>query len=638
MRVTHLTIDNFRSIRHLELELAETTVLIGPNNAGKTAILDALRIALTRRWGVRGSGFNEYDVHLADENADPKAPPGVGIEVRAQEQTPGEWPDELLQDLDRIIQLDPKTDTNSVTLRVGCAWDTDQAVFQPSWQFLNAARAPLVGEAARRTNLERFWLYLPVFHLGPLRDISEEFSPRSQFWGRLLTEMEIPAALEKRAKRVLDLLNKKLLDADPRLKQVANTLTGITRVAAADSEGKADLRLLPFKPWDILSRSEIIIQQENTRPWLPLAKQGQGMQSLSVIFLFQAFVQHLLAALFNTHSTPVLALEEPETHLHPQAARSLWMHIQSLPGQKILTTHSPYFVQHVPFRQLRLVRLEASGTTVNWLPSQFTVHIPHVPALDDVVTHSAGKLSYVRASETLSVNGTLDRDVMRDLMRCYGTHAQRGPVTSRLGELRRRSTRFISDADLSALETYARRIRGEIFFARRWLLVEGPAEYLLAHAIAKVDGYDLDEHGVSVIDTMNNGNPQAFAALARSLSIPWTAVFDNDDAGKSYLADIRQLGFAEAEVGARCRLLQAGHLEDQLLADGLEPVLRELLVTRCGLATAADADLPDLLAILSNRKRQYAAELAQRLREEPNLVGQMPAALRTAIASLKDLK
>src|SRR5262249_59573054 len=107
MRVARLIIENFRSIRHLDLELGNTTVFIGPNNSGKTAILDAIRIALTRRWGQRGTGFTEYDVHLADETSDPKAPPGVSIEIRVEEQFAGEWPVALQQDLDEIVQTDP---------------------------------------------------------------------------------------------------------------------------------------------------------------------------------------------------------------------------------------------------------------------------------------------------------------------------------------------------------------------------------------------------------------------------------------------------------------------------------------------------------------------------------------------------
>lgn len=89
-------------------------------------------------------------------------------------------------------------------------------------------------------NLERFWQYLPVFYLGALRDVDEEFSPRSQFWGRLLKAMEIPPALVTKVQRVLDLLNKKLLQADPRLAQIAETLSGATCVAARDwSQGPA---------------------------------------------------------------------------------------------------------------------------------------------------------------------------------------------------------------------------------------------------------------------------------------------------------------------------------------------------------------------------------------------------------------
>jgi energy-coupling factor transporter ATP-binding protein EcfA2 len=67
-----LRIENFRSIKRLDIQLGETTVFIGPNNSGKTAILDAVRIALTRRWGQRGTGFTEYDIHLATQSDDPR--------------------------------------------------------------------------------------------------------------------------------------------------------------------------------------------------------------------------------------------------------------------------------------------------------------------------------------------------------------------------------------------------------------------------------------------------------------------------------------------------------------------------------------------------------------------------------------
>jgi|SRR5882724_996503 len=211
MRITGLHIENFRSIQSLDVELGETTVFIGANNAGKTAILDAVRISLTRRWGQRGTGFTEYDIHLATDADDPKTSTGVVIELRAEETQVDEWPEGVQQALDEIVQTDPVTGKSSVTLNVRCAWNPAERSYEPGWAFLNAARQPLIAGSARRLNLERFWQYIPVFYLGALRDADDEFSPRSQFWGRLLKAMEIPQQLEGRVQKVLDLLNKKLL-------------------------------------------------------------------------------------------------------------------------------------------------------------------------------------------------------------------------------------------------------------------------------------------------------------------------------------------------------------------------------------------------------------------------------------------
>ena len=145
MRVTRIEIENFRSIRYLVVDLGETTVFVGPNNAGKTAILDALRIALTRRWGQRGTGFSEYDIHLADDAADPKTSSGVSIELRSEDGEPGEWPAAIAADLGDIVQLDPISGRRSISLRTRCAWSQDTGAFEPSWEFLDAKREPVAG-------------------------------------------------------------------------------------------------------------------------------------------------------------------------------------------------------------------------------------------------------------------------------------------------------------------------------------------------------------------------------------------------------------------------------------------------------------------------------------------------------------
>ena len=637
MRISRIEINNFRSIRHLVVDLGDTTVFIGPNNSGKTAILDAIRIALTRRWGPRGAGFSEYDVHMADDASDPKASSGVSIELKSEERKPGEWPKSIATNLEGIMQLDRETQCNSISLRVECRWSETTDSFEPTWEFLGPDHEPMTEPNVRRNILEQFSRYLPIFYLGALRDAEDEFSARSsQFWLRLLKDLNIPPEFESRALRALDQLNRELLKADPRLAKITETLSGTTRVATRDREGGLDLRMVPLKSWDLLSRTEIILRNEPDLPWLPLKRQGQGIQSLSVIFLFQAFVDHLLKELYEPGSEPVLALEEPETHLHPQAIRTLWDHTESFPGQKIITTHSPYFVQHVPLRDLRLVHMTKNGTEVRSLQSSFSEPFPDLDDLDSVIGATNGILAYERSSEVLTVHGPLEENHYRELLKCCSQDERRSELESRLRKLKERSYLCMSDGELLQLQTQAHRMRGEIFFAERWLIVEGQSDYLIVRAIAHAMDYDPDQHGVSIIDAQNNGNPATFAALARALGIPWLAVFDGDEKGKEFVRNIKKRGFREDELTDRCYIHPNGNLESQLVADGMRPELCQILV-EIGILTAHKLNDEKLVACLGDQKIPYATRLAGMVCDQPGLVDRAPEAFRQAIAKLRGL-
>ena len=635
MRITRLHVENFRSIRSLDVALSHTTVLIGPNNAGKTAILEALQIALTRRWDQRGIGFTEYDIHLSSDEEDPKKSPGVVIEIEAEEAQAGEWPEDVQQDLGQVSQVDPVSGKHSITLRVECAWNSTTGAFEPSWQFLNVERQPLSGISARRRHLDRFRRYLPVFRLGALRDAADEFSSRSQFWGKLLRAIKIPAQLESRVQRVLGLVNRRLLKADPKLSRISETIADATKIAARNEDGDVDLNLVPLKSWDLLSKAGIALRNDPESPLLPLQRHGQGVQSLSVIFLFRAFVDHLLAEFYSAESHPVLALEEPETHLHPQAARSLWKHVNELPGQKVVTTHSPYFVQHVPFRDLRIVRLTNEGTEVRWLRSACSVNkIPMVDGLADVVDGSRGLLEYEDLQEVLTANGRIDKSTYRKLQTCMSNHERRSEISSALKTLRDESVLCMPDAELQPLETWARRMRGEVFFAEKWMIVEGQADYLIVEALARGLGYDLDENGATLIDAQNNGSPAAFAALARALGIPWLAVFDGDRAGREFQRSILSRGFDADEVRRRCRMHEAGNLEQQLvrdLGDELESVVK-------GVGGDPSLQRDELARSLhDDAQPRLAALLAKRVRSDACFVQYLPEAFKTAINDLREL-
>ena len=142
---------------------------------------------------------------------------------------------------------------------------------------------------------------------------------------------------------------------------------------------------------------------------------------------------------------------------------------------------------------------------------------------------------------------------------------------------------------------------------------------------------------MAVIDAQNNGSPTTFAVLARALEIPWLAVFDGDDAGRKYVNAIRRRGFSDDEVSRRCRTHAAGDLEAQLVADGLGPVLREILteLNVRGAHELGDDALPELLRA---DKTTSAAALAARIRADPDAAQQAPAAFREAVGDLRGLR
>lgn len=102
MQITRLRIENFRSIKSLDVELGDTTVFLGPNNAGKTAVLDAVRFALTRR-----EGFTEHDVHRTEEGTDPRTLPPIAITITLEESSEHPWNEDLEAVLADILRLEP---------------------------------------------------------------------------------------------------------------------------------------------------------------------------------------------------------------------------------------------------------------------------------------------------------------------------------------------------------------------------------------------------------------------------------------------------------------------------------------------------------------------------------------------------
>jgi putative ATP-dependent endonuclease of OLD family len=631
MKLREVKIKNFRCLVDVSIPIGDTTVLVGENNTGKTALLDALRIILTRGSTGRGIPFDEYDYHMAKKGDSPQTSEGIIIELWFREDAPDEWPDSLIQAISDIIQTDPTRDLDAIGLRLSCKYDSMSKQLVPKWEFLALDGQPLGGKGASPANLTKFLYYIRLFYLSALRDSDSEFSPRSQFWGKILRDLKIGEEQRKTLSEELSKLNEALLNADPRLNQVKTSLENIQKIVSGNGAQKTDIQALPLKPWELMSKSEVVIRGRGGEVDFPLSRHGQGIQSLSVLFLFQAYIDVLLKPTFQAETEAILAFEEPEAHLHPQATRALALSLGEIKSQKIISSHSPYFIQEIPLPQVRMFRRKGASSKVLWIKSNFETTVPNATALMQFCSDNATKYKYVEYTSTLTVNGRIEENEYRKLLSIY---PKQNDVHSMLKRLYIESKLYLDSEELDALETYAKRIRGEVFFARAWLLCEGQTEYLLFRYFAELIGKPLDRYGVTVIDFQNNGSPGAFVALAETYKIPWLMVCDNDAEKPKFIKQIEDRGLDKKEIDILVRPLSEKDVELFLIRNGFIKEYLQLLSERKVklVKKSGEAGVEEEIAtIIRKDKTDYILDLIRLLQAIKIDKARVPAFFQTII-------
>ena len=448
MTISSVRIRNFRGIRDLSLDLDDVTVLIGENNSGKTSILDALKLCLRDLGPRRRPVFDALDFHLPDDQTDPSTADPIQIDVRFSEQENGQWGDELTGRLDRsgILQVDAD-DRCHVHLKVTCTYDFQDKDYKQDWCFLdlNEDRLPNAGSSAL-TLLQREVSY---FYLTALRDAAHHFDARGPFWAPFLRDSQLSDHKKAEIERKLREVNDLVVESHTSFDQVQQGLRRVQEVVALAANDAVSIEAVPGRMFDMLAKAQVHLGT-TTGAKIPIGRHGEGTQSLAVLTLFSAFLQS------QSDGTPILALEEPEAHLHPSAIRALWQLVSGISGQKLISTHSGDLIAEVDVQNVRRLARTPDGLR------SFRV--------------SAG---------------------------------------------------LLNDAEVRKFNYHVRHARGELLFARCWLLVEGETEVWVYSAAARALSINLHREGVRIVE-YRQSDVGMLVKIADALGIAWYCVGDDD--------------------------------------------------------------------------------------------------------------
>lgn len=414
MFLKQIDIKNFRGIEQLSLPLEDLCVLIGENNAGKSSVLDAIRICLTRSLTRRGAVFEEYDYHLQDSSAEPSKSKSIEITLTFAESEEDEWPDEVSQLLSDAEQIDDNG-LRSVSFRVTSSFDPATNDFATDYDFINLSGEPLP-KAKNPRHLINLQQLVPTFYLASLRDAAQEFRARSPFWGPFVRALELDDEARAELEAALQDLNKKVLEKHAAFDSVKKRLKKTAELMPLGSADPVSIDAVPSKVFDILSQTQVHLASK-TGAHIPIVRHGSGTQSLAVICLFDAFLQSQLEERYGEYAVPLLALEEPEAHLHPSAIKAVGKMLQEFSGQKLISTHSGDLLAGIPLQKIRRLRRTDGKISVHKIEDGVLTE-DEIDKLDYQVRTTRGSLLFSRC--WLLVEGETEAPLMSECARALG--------------------------------------------------------------------------------------------------------------------------------------------------------------------------------------------------------------------------
>lgn len=396
MRINHLQAINHSRIGDLDLDVRDHAVIIGANDVGKSSLLRLLQLLL-------GSSTGQLFQQLSLADLRDRATALI-IEARFIAFTD---PERRLFPHEISIDQATKAESLRVRLEVTADPDDDEAVAIRRW-FPEAGH----DRPATREQLVAFgWRYLPATRGASAASLD---GPNSALQ-TLLQAIDLGAEKAKLA-GLLDGFNTELSTSD-RIKRLREGVAEHLSKAMPRAIAEKDLavRTATDPEQDVLGGVTMFFERGGEH--VPLGEQSDGLRQLMSMTLFD----------LAEGTANIVAIDEPELHLHPSSQRTVAQLFHGASNQKILATHSPFIVQRFEPRQI--IAVKPDGTS-HQLPAAELSRIEKLRAN----WWSPRLLEALTARYAIIVEGTSDRVIVERVAELMHVHLdQLGAVVFDIG-------------------------------------------------------------------------------------------------------------------------------------------------------------------------------------------------------------
>lgn len=347
MQLRKVRIRNFRNFADVTIDPFPTpAVIVGENGAGKSNLLHALRLVLDPDLPDRRRRLQPDDVH----DGAPSLSEGVEVLVEVELT---DFDDDLdaRSELDgAIIATDPLVARLTYLLRPKKSLGVVLGTTPPrpltpddyEWTIFGAANPANAMLGAKR--------YAAMSVLPALRDAERDLDRADRSPLTLLLRDKPPAQANIDKTLATMQAARDELGRDPNVRAIQRVLRERVTTMAGPQLDLAISLAFAGRPEDLLRSVRLFVDAAGTR-----GVERTSTGTANVIYLAMLLERLHLRREDRDGEDTLLAVEEPEAHLHPSLQRHVFAHLLGQPNRLVLTTHSPHIAAVTPLHSLVLI-------------------------------------------------------------------------------------------------------------------------------------------------------------------------------------------------------------------------------------------------------------------------------------------